>query len=241
MVFFIDSTCWFGEITPVPTKPMKQTLVSLFALVCGTMLSQATVIFYEGFDYPALAEGNSIENADGGIGWTAPWTVGNSQVEYHTTGLAHSTSLPTGGGSVILRGSLDEISRTFDTSGVRTDDGAVQYISMLVNPQGNDPKTSFILIRLTWSDTPDNDQVAFWINPVLLNGLLGDADETQTGNFDTSNNVNEIYLPDNNGESYIADEFRMGTTLNDVMLVPEPAATALLGTLLFLGLILRRK
>ena len=87
--------------------------------------------------------------------------------------------------------------------------------------------SQLVLGRITFSDTVSQDRLEVWLNP-LLNDTPGTPLLNVTGNWVDPGINNSFYLNRYNDPDRSIDEIRLGTTIADVLPVPEPSTYALL-------------
>lgn len=85
---------------------------------------------------------------------------------------------------------------------------------------------SFLLVRLFY-DADGLDSMSLWVNPTLVIGALGAADAVVTG-LAGGGAFDRVRVFGSAGHSTDFDEIRIGTTLFDVGVIPEPGSLALL-------------
>lgn len=86
--------------------------------------------------------------------------------------------------------------------------------------------TDMVLGRITFSDTANQDRLEVWRNPALA-GDPGTPLFNVTGQWTDPGSNNSFYMNKYNAPDRNIDEIRLGTTLVDVMPVPEPSACTL--------------
>jgi hypothetical protein len=126
---------------PIMRFALSGVLVCLIPLAVATPMEAASTvetIAYEGFDYPALANGSTLVTQSGGTGWSSGWTAGCSMV-YNTSGLTYPGLTTVGGKAEWGNGcSLNnDLTRIFP----RVDTGVVyiQFLSQLNIRGGGTP------------------------------------------------------------------------------------------------------
>lgn len=87
--------------------------------------------------------------------------------------------------------------------------------------------SQLVLGRITFSDTVNQDRLEVWLNP-LLNNTPGTPLLNVTGNWLDPGTNNSFYLNKYNDPDRGIDEIRLGTTIADVLPIPEPSTYALL-------------
>ncbi len=89
--------------------------------------------------------------------------------------------------------------------------------------------SQLVLGRITFSDTVSQDRLEVWLNP-LLDSTPGTPLLNVTGNWVDPGTNNSFYLNRYDDPDRSIDEIRLGTTIADVLPVPEPSTYALLVT-----------
>jgi len=271
---------------------MKSYLSFVLCLVAAVMVgassAQATLLFYDGFDYAAT------NNIDGVGGWIDPsGVVGVSAVGLTYTGLAteggsakkklpQTGNIGSNGGTqahTIVAGLADQFrseSNVFylsylagdstgsptsmarrgnlavfahDGAGTPAQDGlsmgttggmAMQVLDLGAGEgnasAGDAAGTKMLLARITMK--VGDDEFAGILNPDLATVVDSDFNSADTayGNISASASDSIDWLGlwigtwgvTDDGDNTVMDEIRIGTTLADVMPVPEPASLALL-------------
>jgi len=87
--------------------------------------------------------------------------------------------------------------------------------------------SSLVLGRITFSDTANQDRLEVWLNP-LVTGSPGTPLLNVTGNWVDPGTNNSFYMNKYDAPDRSIDEIRLGTTLPDVLPIPEPSTYALL-------------
>lgn len=87
--------------------------------------------------------------------------------------------------------------------------------------------SSLVLGRITFSDTANQDRLEVWLDP-LLTGNPGTPLFNVTGNWVDPGPNNSFYMNKYDPPDRSVDEIRLGTTLADVLPIPEPSTYALL-------------
>ena len=229
----------------------------------------AALFLSESFNYTSLAQDASLDGQTGGTGWSAGWsantaydTAGLTNAFVNSSGgAAHPTS--TGGtdrpfditgrtadGQVQWTSFLIDPSGSgrflFFSGGSSSEGFGINFNATTTSLRiaGSDGATSanwgtgtnLVIMKSTWSTGADLS-VDLWLNPadVSSEGSLGA--ETLTGSG-TSVAVNGGLFPRGNG-TFVFDEVRMGDSLSDVVVVPEPSVAALV--LVGSGLLLIRR
>ena len=91
-----------------------------------------------------------------------------------------------------------------------------------------------VLGRITFSDTSGQDRLEVWLNPPLT-GTPGTPLFNVTGTWVDPGANNSFFMNKYDPPDRSIDEIRLGTTLADVLPVPEPTATWLLVPLALAG------
>ena len=249
--------------------------LSLLALTAGS--SHATLIAYEGFNYP---QQTGLATQSGGTGWattwdSSSWRTNSSGFGEISTGLTYSTLL-TGGQAARNENEGNESFRQFGAQGavgtywtsflIRKDstftnsfgislfDGGTERNFMGTTTSGGSflgvagqgghisstavtaNQTEFFVARYDM----DTQKAHFWLNP-SLSGTPTDAIafNSASGTSFTKFGFDRIRLGvfnnTGNAGSGNLDEFRIGTTFDDVAPVPEPSTW--LGAGLLVGLV----
>lgn len=88
----------------------------------------------------------------------------------------------------------------------------------------------------------DNSTVTAWWNPTNLLDPTNSAAATATDSIGSSMSALNVFVFSLGGEEAgVIDEIRVGTTLGDVVPVPEPSAIAMILGLVALGFVVRRR
>ena len=110
-------------------------LVLIFLVWSVPKITQAQLIAYEGFNYPALTDGASIADANAGTGWTEAWNSDITATEgaYQATGLSYDP-LINEGGALKWNSNRGQYGRAFDATAGGTIDlssGGTAWFSVI--------------------------------------------------------------------------------------------------------------
>lgn len=119
-------------------------MITFGATFLCALLSHATIIVYEGFNY----DPGSLDGQDGGLGWGEAWGSGNWTVS--ADGLSYTdsqgVSLPTSGGSVTTTANNSNwvhFRELSPASRALMDDNSVFWMSFLIESRSDDPRGSY--------------------------------------------------------------------------------------------------
>jgi hypothetical protein len=224
-------------------KMLRQTLL-LALIVLSASSARATLLAYDGFDYPA---GQDLAGQSGGFGWDGIW--GNNG--------GASTVVSSPGLSYPGLGSIGNAAYTAPNQGANAGDsvttyprvassdiygvpGSTVYYSFLLQPdagfgfygginigggelfigRSGNQSTYGLEDATTIADfgLTGADTFRLYSDPTLPGSEPASADATLT--LDSTTQSNLLYL--NNIGGYTTDELRIGTTYADVTAVPEP-------------------
>jgi len=234
--------------------------------VFGVSSVSATLLVEETFsDY---ATNSNLSGANGGTGWNGGWSVGHpgegfaNQVRSNVFSFSNS-SYPgyttASGGNYFNNfglGGFNFGERFIDTtSGAFSNDGNKVYGSFLYQGGGTnefrlrtadgdnfllppttaDGTAGLVLYRIELN-TGNTDTLTAWYNPTLatFDENITPASLSGTGNYA----INKVIWVMNGGNENRIDDIRLGTTLVDVVAIPEPASLALVASA---GLLLLRR
>ncbi len=180
------------ESNHVPSNNLK-VFIAFFiaaAMFCGTTV-QAALTYYEGFAYGPTD--GSLAGANGGIGFSGPWTSGNPGITYSSVGLTFS-DLSVSGGMVTATGTDGIGNAIFYRPLTSTLNGVYygSFLSQIVNANSS-------AVELGMAIGPENSFPGTGSNSfgILVsghgNGLIVNEGSSFQGNGDTVNQ-GENYL-----------------------------------------------
>ncbi len=151
----------------VSMKMFRRMVCGLFCL-SAISSTQAGLLMYEGFDYPA---GTKLEaSANGGIGFSEPWRSGSSIAvsAASLSNAAFSPALASGGAAIATEGAFGYAVRNVKADDVYNFDvdGNTFYVSCLLYKSKATSSNSGeqAQVRLMTTHNPDNNRVMIALN-----------------------------------------------------------------------------